>query len=204
MKRMNEEKLDKMAEFIMRYIEENNGRSPKFSEILEYMQMGKSVGYRYLTTLKDRGIVEYSGRSSLSVKGQDAMRTLFRKTPIYGAIPCGAPEDNYQSLEGYVAIPEEWTEGDCYLLKADGDSMIDIGIDRGDLVLIKKAEEAFDGQVVAVLTENGTTLKRYKQDETGRPWLLAENSGYSEKRRKLYPKQIVVQGIVLKVIKDIK
>ena len=54
MKRMNEEKPNQMAEFIHRYVRENNGESPKFKDILEYMEMSNSVGYRYLTTLRDR------------------------------------------------------------------------------------------------------------------------------------------------------
>jgi len=55
MKVMNEEKLTQMRDFITDYIEENNGKSPKFSELIDYMQMSTSVGYRYLTTLRDRG-----------------------------------------------------------------------------------------------------------------------------------------------------
>lgn len=41
MKRMNEEKLNQMAEFIHRYVRENNGESPKFKDILEYMEMSQ-------------------------------------------------------------------------------------------------------------------------------------------------------------------
>ena len=46
MKRMNEEKLNQMAEFIHRYVREHNGESPKFQEIFDLMEMSKSVGYR--------------------------------------------------------------------------------------------------------------------------------------------------------------
>ena len=204
MKRMNEEKLNQMAEFIHRYVRENNGESPKFKDILEYMEMSNSVGYRYLTTLRDRGIVSYNGKDTLSVKGQERMKTSFRRLAIVGSIVCGTPEDNRQDIQGYVAIPEEWIDGDCYLLRTTGDSMIDIGIDDGDLVLIKRAQEAYDGQVVAVLTDEGTTLKRFMKRENGRPWLLAENKSYPKERRELKPSKIEIQGIALKVIKDIK
>ncbi len=204
MKRMNEEKLNQMAEFIYRYIKENNGESPRFKDILEYMDMSNSVGYRYLTTLRDRGIVKYNGKDTLSVKGQESMKVAFRRVAIVGSIVCGSPEDNQQEIQGYVAIPEEWLDGDCYLLRTSGDSMIDIGIDDGDLVLIKCAREACDGQVVAVLTDEGTTLKRIIRCENGRPWLLAENKSYPKERRKLKPSKIEIQGIALKVIKDIK
>ena len=204
MKRMNEEKLNQMAEFIHRYISENNGESPKFKDILEYMGMSNSVGYRYLTTLRDRGIVSYNGKDTLSVSGQESMKVAFRRLMICGRIPCGSPHDYRQDIQGYVVIPEEWIDGDCYLLHASGDSMVDIGIDKGDLVLIKCAKDAYDGQVVTVLTDEGTTLKRFMKPETGRPWLLAENKTYSKEKRELKPSKIEIQGIALKVIKDIK
>ena len=204
MKRMNEEKLNQMAEFIHRYINENNGESPKFKDIIEHMGMNNSVGYRYLTTLRDRGIISYNGKDTLSVKGQEAMKVAFRRLMICCSIPCGSPEDYQQDIQGYVAIPEEWIDGECYLLRTSGDSMVDIGIDKGNLVLIKCAKDAYDGQVVAVLTDEGTTLKRYMKPENGRPWLLAENKTYSKEKRELKPSKIEIQGIALKVIKDIK
>ena len=204
MKRMNEEKLNQMAEFIHRYVREHNGESPKFQEILDHMEMSKSVGYRYLTTLRDRGVVMYNGKETLAVEGQEAMKVAFRRVMICGAIPCGSPEDYRQEIQGYVAIPEDWVDGECYLLRASGDSMIGIGIDDGDLVLIKRAQEAHDGQVVAVLTEDGTTLKRLMRRDGGRPWLLAENKSYPKERRELKPDWMEIQGIALKVIKDIR
>lgn len=203
MKTMNEEKLARMAEFIHRYIEENNGRSPKFSEILAHMEMSNSVGYRYLTVLRDRGVVEYKGRDTLRVKGQETMHSKALRIPIFGAIPCGTPDDYRQEIRGYVAVPEEWITGDCYLLRATGDSMVDVGIDDGDLVLIERTDEVFDGQIAAVLTEDGTTLKRYRTDGK-RPYLQAENKGYAEAKRFLYPREIRVQGLARKVIKELK
>ena len=192
-----------MEQFIRDYIAENNGESPKFSEILKYMDMNKSVGYRYLTTLRDRGIVNYKGRETLSVKGQEDMKSRAKRTAIYGFIPCGAPEDYREEADGHLAIPEEWATGDCYLLRATGDSMVDIGIDSGDLVLIKVATSARDGQVVVALTEDGTTLKRYKIGADGRPWLMAENKTYPKSKRELHPEEITVQGVAIKIIKDI-
>jgi len=203
MKIMNEDKLREMERFIREYIRENNGDSPKFSEILAHMRMSKSVGYRYLTTLRDRGIINYKGRETLSVKGQEGMKSNSKRTAVFGFIPCGAPEDYREEAEEHLALPEEWTDGDCYLLKTTGDSMVDIGIDSGDLVLIKVATSARDGQVVVALTEDGTTLKRYRVGVDGRPWLMAENKTYPKSRREIRPEQLTVQGLVIKVIKNI-
>lgn len=201
MKKMNEEKLALMLEYIKDYISRHNGISPKFSEILEYMQMSNSVGYRYLTALRDRGLIEYNGRESLTVKGQDRMKMRFRRVPILGTIPCGAPEENEEMIEGYVALPEEWLGGECYLLRADGDSMTGAGIDDGDLVLIRKTSLSETGRIVVALVDGtDTTLKRYFVDKTGSPVLHAENPAYSD----IHPYHLAVQGVAVKVIKDVR
>ncbi|MBQ8372620.1 MAG: repressor LexA [Clostridia bacterium] len=201
MKRMNEEKLKQMLAYIKGYIAENNGVSPKFSEILEYMQMSNSVAYRYLTTLRDRGLIEYNGRDSLSIAGQERMRTRFRRVPVLGAIPCGLPEEHEELVEGYVALPDEWLDGDCYLLRADGDSMTGAGIDDGDLVLIKKTTISQTGRIVVALVDGtDTTLKRYFVDKSGAPVLRAENPIYSD----IHPFHLAVQGVAMKVIKDLR
>lgn len=204
MKIMNEEKLQKMEAFIREYIRENNGDSPKFSQILEHMGMNKSVGYRYLTALRDRGVINYKGRSTLGIEGQEEMRSYSHRTAIFGFIPCGEPEDYREDADGHLALPEEWTSGNCYLLRASGDSMVDAGIESGDLVLIRPATSARDGQIVVALTEDGTTLKRYQAGIGVRPWLKAENASYPKSRRELHPSQITVQGIAIKIIKDIE
>ena len=203
MKVLDENKLKKMAEYINSYIRAHNGDSPKFGEILEYMDMSKSVGYRYLTRLNERGIVAYSGKGTLSVNGQEKMKSHFRRLPILGDVICGTPEEQEQHIDGYLAVPEEWVDGECFLLRAYGDSMIDLGIEKGDLILVKKTSEASDGQVIVALTEEGNTLKRIRC-ENGVPVLYAENKSYPESRRVIRPKKLTVQGIALKLIKDIR
>lgn len=81
--------------------------------------------------------------------------------------------------------------------------MIDIGIEEDDLILVKKAETASDGDVVVALTENGNTLKRLFWEDD-RPRLHAENKTYNSKEIDIYPKELTIQGIALKVIKNIK
>ena len=197
---MNEEKLDKMLAFIKDYIARNNGTSPRFGEIQEYMGMSNSVCYRYLITLAERGEIEYSGRDSLAVRGQEKMKMAFRRVPILGEIPCGMPEEHSELVEGYVALPEEWLGGDCYLLRADGDSMTGAGIDDGDLVLIRRTTVSETGRIIVALVDGtDTTLKRYFVDKNGSAVLHAENPAYSDIR----PFHVAVQGVAVKVIKDV-
>lgn len=96
---------------------------------------------------------------------------------------------------------KNWCKGDCFLLRAYGDSMINIGVEKGDLILVRKTNEASDGDIVVALTENGNTLKRIFWED-GKPRLHAENKSYSPKEQNIYPKQLTIQGVALKLIKD--
>ena len=203
MKVLDENKLQAMAAYITDYIHENNGESPKFAEILNYMNMSKSVGYRYLTRLNERGIITYSGKGTLAIAGQEKMKSGFRRLPILGAVICGSPEEQEQHTDGYLAIPEEWVDDECFLLRAYGDSMVDLGIEKGDLILVKRKSEATDGQIVVALTEEGNTLKRIRFED-GKPVLYAENHTYTDSKRIIHPKQLSIQGVALKQIKDLK
>ncbi len=91
--------------------------------------------------------------------------------------------------------------GDCFLLRAKGDSMIDIGVDNGDLVLVKREQGPmtdYIGKVIVALTEDGNTLKRLFVED-GRPRLHPENKCYKD----IYPERFEMQGLALRVIKQI-
>lgn len=201
MRLMKEENLEKLDAFIHSFARENNGESPTLAEMTAYMGMSKSTTYRHVLELERRGMVTYHGKRTLETDLQRKMRCGFRRVPVVGEIICGSPEEQEEYVSEYLAVPEEWVRGECFLLRAYGDSMADIGIATGDLVLVRRAETANDGDVVVALTENGNTLKRLFW-ENGRPRLHAENRSY--RRADIYPESLTVQGVVLKVIKDIR
>ena len=202
MRMMSEEKLQKLAEFINQYARENNGEAPSLADIVEYMGMVKSTAYRYVLELERRGIISYTGKKTLSSPLQRKMNVMFRRIPVVGMIVCGTPDEQEEHITGYLAVPEEWIDGECFLLEAYGDSMVDIGIEEGDLVLVKKAEAANSGDVIVALTDKGNTLKRLFW-EGKKPRLHSENKDYSKDKIDIYPSELVIQGIALKVIKDI-
>lgn len=203
MRTMSQEKIERLSEFIKQYARDNNGASPSLSEIMEYMSMSKATAYRYILELEKRGIVSYCGKKTLETELQRKMRCGFKRVPIVGQIVCGSPDEQEEYISEYLAIPEEWIDGECFLLRAYGDSMIDIGIEKDDLILVKKSETAKDGEVIVALTENGNTLKRLFW-ENGRPRLHAENKSYAIQNIDIYPQMLTIQGIALKVIKNIR
>ena len=202
MRVMDEKKIKKLSEYIKVYARENNGDAPGLSEIMEYMSMAKATAYRYILELEKRGIVSYNGKKTLESPLGHKMRCKFRRVPILGMVICGTPDEQEEHVRGYLAIPEDWIDGECFLLEVYGDSMVDIGIEEGDLVLVKKVENASSGDVVVALTDKGNTLKRLFW-EGNKPRLHAENKNYSDDKIDIYPTELVIQGIALKVIKDI-
>ena len=203
MRSMNENKLTEIAEYIKTYARENNGEAPRLVEIMSHMNMAKATAYRYVLELEKRGVVSYNGKKTLESPLQKKMRCGFRRVPIVGMVICGTPDEQEEHVTGYLAIPEEWVDGECFLLEAYGDSMIDLGIFEGDLILVKKTKDANSGDVIVALIENETTLKRLFWED-GKPRLHAENKTYPKNKIDIYPSKLEIQGIALKVIKDIR
>ncbi len=204
MRPINLDKLEKLADYIREYAFENNGDMPALSEIMEAQRLSKATAYRYLLLLDEKGVVRYNGKGTLDLPDKNNSQKKYHsiRLPIFGRIICGTPEEEEQYNEGYLAVPEEWVEGDCFLLRAKGDSMADVGVGAGDLVLVKKTNEAQKGQIIVALTEDGNTLKRLDYED-GKPILRAENRTYQPEKRIIRPKRLEIQGIALKIIKDI-
>lgn len=103
--------------------------------------------------------------------------SFLKRIPVYGPIPAGSPSLANDYIIGYE--PFEIEEADNhFFLKVSGDSMNGARICNGDLVLLKKQDDANDGEIVAVLI-NGeeTTLKRIKYSVKGITF-VAENPSY--------------------------
>lgn len=97
--------------------------------------------------------------------------------PIVGAIPAGYPAVALEDIEGYAPIQYK-NEGDYFFLRVSGDSMINAGINSGDLVLIRRQTFASPGQIVACRVDGDeATLKRFKP-QGNTVILMPENSAY--------------------------
>ena len=88
-----------------------------------------------------------------------------------------------------------------YFLRANGESMIDAGIDDGDLVLIRKQSGAKEGQIVVALVENENTLKRFYKDEENQCIRLHPEN---KKMTDIIVPNCKIQGVAVKVIKSLE
>lgn len=99
------------------------------------------------------------------------------KLPMLGKIACGKPIFAEEEHEAFVEVDDSY--GADFCLSAEGDSMINAGIDSGDTVLIREAPIVDNGQIAAVIIDDEATLKRvYYYRDKNKLVLQAENPRY--------------------------
>ncbi|GAA1732745.1 transcriptional repressor LexA [Isoptericola hypogeus] len=129
------------------------------------------------------GPADYGGASSLT-KGApglpadgEAPPPLY--VPLVGRIAAGGPILAEQVVEDVFPLPRQVVgDGELFLLKVAGDSMIDAAICDGDWVVVRRQPVAENGEVVAAMIDGEATVKTFKQAD-GHVWLLPQNSAYS-------------------------
>ena len=98
--------------------------------------------------------------------------------PWVGRIAAGGPVLAEQQVEDVMAIPRRLTgEGELFMLRVTGDSMVDAAICDGDWVVVRRQETAENGDIVAAMLDNEATVKTFKRTD-GNVWLLPHNDAY--------------------------
>ncbi len=101
------------------------------------------------------------------------------EVPLVGRIAAGTPITAEQHVEEVFALPTQVTgTGNLFMLKVNGDSMIDAAICDGDYVVVRAQPDADNGTIVAALLDGEATVKVFNNQD-GHPWLLPKNPAYS-------------------------
>ena len=203
MRRKNPEHFKTIEEFIDSYIQTND-RSPSQREIAAGIGMSNANVSRYLSYMKQEGMIDYDGTRNIVTRKQEKANADTVMLPVLGAIACGMPIFAEENVEQYVRLPSSWLgRGEHFLLRTEGDSMIGIGISDGDLVIVRKQDHAEEGQVIVALIDNeSATLKRYYRDDEKRMIRLhPENESMDD----IYVEEtkLRIQGVAIKLLKDI-
>ncbi|MCH5155953.1 MAG: repressor LexA [Clostridiales bacterium] len=176
------------------------GRAPSTRELAEKVSMSHNTVARYLRDMNERGMLGYA-KGRIVTRKMSKSKPESVSVPILGSISCGMPLTAEGNVESYVRLPTELIgSGEFFFLKANGDSMIEAGIDDGDLVLIKKTTQAKDGDIVVALVDDENTLKRIYFDRENHLIILhPENRAM----RDITVTECEIQGVAVKIIKDI-
>lgn len=200
MRHKSNDRMMQIKDFVEKYYLTNR-HSPSTREIAEELGIVKSTAYKYLIAMRNQGMIEYDGENVLTDKIEKANVEL-TSVAVLGSISCGVPQLEEEYAEEFVTLPVSmFGKGEFYFLRANGNSMIEAGIDDGDLVLIRKQSVAKDGQIVVALVDNQNTLKRFFVDEKKHCIRLHPENKTMED---IIVPECVIQGVAVKVIKSLE
>ena len=193
--RKEREVLEYLAQFQKQY-----NYSPTLAEI------AKATGHKSVSTihviiraLVDKGYIQKDEGNTriLRITNDAAASAMLGKLPsidlpLMGYIAAGKPLEPYTDPNATFPVSASMISGKktAYILQVKGESMIEDGILDGDYVVIEKAEDAVNGDiVVAMVDDNLATLKRYYKED-GKVVLRPANA----KMDPIYPNQLIIQG----------
>lgn len=202
MRHKDKELMRRIREFAEHFYIQN-GRSPSTAEIGLGVGVTKATVYNYLVEMNENGMLQYDG-NAISTKRTDLLNAGITPAKVFlGSIPCGTPDVVEASVDEIVHLPTAiFGKGELCILHAQGESMIDAGIDDGDMVVVDTSAEATVGDIVVALDGDGqNTLKRLEYDNEKRCYYLHPENPVLED---IYVNQLTVQGVARYVIKKLR
>lgn len=200
-------KRQKELLFILyRYIK-NNGYPPTFEEMKEELGVASNQSViDLLTKLERHTLIKKNESSARSISILPLGYEILGQPPLVaflGMTGAGAPIEAIEIKGEWEPVSSEVArlKGDIFLLRISGDSMINAGIDDGDVVLVKSDREFYSGEIVVARIENNTTtVKRFiSEDKPPYTYLKAENPKYSNI---VFRDDVTMVGKVISVLKN--
>ena len=193
-------------DFLVDYVD-RLGYPPTVREIGDAVGLASpSTVHAHLANLERAGLLKRDPTKprALELVGRErheAPAGTLEKLPLVGQIAAGGPLLAEQNVEDHLAVPET-LKGD-FLLRVKGESMINAGILDGDLVVVQRAQEARNGEIVVALagddeSADEATVKRFFR-ENGRVRLQPENDALEP----IYAKHVQILGRVTGVFRSL-
>lgn len=185
--------------------QEREGMAPTLREIARHFGFQSATAAAdHVRALRNKGVlggVPRRARALRVVQPMKKARPTVVDIPIYGAISAGFAQDRQQESKGCISVNLASlgisTTARTFALEVQGDSMIGRHIMDGDLVVLEHGMTPRNGDVVAALIDNESTLKTIVI-ERSKTWLRAENPKYPQ----LIPAQeLVIQGVMVALLR---
>ncbi|MGM9665368.1 MAG: transcriptional repressor LexA [Eubacteriales bacterium] len=201
MRSLNRQTLKEVKNFIDSFYKAEY-KYPTIRQIATGVDISVGSAHRYVKELSDTGVIRYVARNSMETDVTRKVNTDRIPTALVGTIACGTPTLAEENIEEYVDLPSSiFGTGEFFILRASGDSMIEVGIDSGDLVVVKRQSYARAGEIVVALLETETTLKTYYPEPSkNRIRLHPENSSMKD----IIVKSCEIQGVATHIIKKVR
>ena len=179
------------------------------SSVKHQLQVLQDLGYIRLTANKGRAIElvqdqpePTAGTARImpfpDTQADEAIMQS-RDVPLVGRIAAGQPILAEQHVDDVMRLPERLTgSGELFMLEVHGDSMVDAAICDGDFVVVRRQQEAENGDIVAALLDDGATVKTFRREED-HVWLIPHNPAYSP----IDGTHAVIMGKVVTVLRKV-
>ncbi len=203
------QRQEEILRFIADYIGDRS-YPPTYQEIADNFGIASKHGVvRHLEALEKKGKIARDGTTARGIRILDeaylsgADDSEIARLPIIGRVAAGTPILANENIDDYVVVPRRMirSEGNYFILRVQGESMINAGINDGDLVVVKSTQAAEHGQVVVALMnyDNEATVKRLIVRGKEK-FLKAENPAIPD----IYPQsEWSIQGCVVGLIRDL-
>ncbi|MBQ0018111.1 MAG: transcriptional repressor LexA [Clostridiales bacterium] len=169
----SEQRQQDILTFMKKTIAEK-GYSPTVREICQALNVkSTSTVHSDIKVLEEKGLVKKDPskpRTVLPVENEYAKKTYSDENivtlPVIGRVAAGEPILAEQNVVDEMPVPSRFIgNGNNFILTVHGDSMINIGINDGDYIIVQEAKEAYNGEVVVAMVngdfESGATVKRF-------------------------------------------
>ena len=170
--------------FIRSYIDEN-GYPPKLKEIGHHLGItSRGTVHRYIRALEEENLIRVSTGRSRGIELVNSKQTTSdtassddeNNLPVAGNIAAGLPIEAIEDQET-INLNEFFVRPGRFVLRVQGDSMIEDGIFDGDMVIMESCQTARDNEIViALIDQEEATLKRIKNNQDGSVTLIPANS----------------------------
>jgi len=206
----------------------STGISPSYDEMKNSLNLKSKSGiHRLISALEERGFIKrlphkaralevlklpetasandiYNTFSPSVIKGgldNTNSKSNNKEISVLGNIAAGTPIEAIQNEVSKVSLPVEFhKKGDFFGLKIQGDSMVEAGINEGDTVIIKKTNQADNGQIiVALIDDNEAMLKRIRRKGNS---VALESANKNYETKIFGPDRVKVQGVLVSLYRN--
>ncbi|MBQ8507016.1 MAG: transcriptional repressor LexA [Clostridia bacterium] len=159
--RASEENQNKILDFIRREIEDK-GYPPSVREICAAVGLkSTSTVHAHLNNLEKKGLIRRDSTKPRALEVLDNSVSRGRSVPLVGKVTAGLPILATQNIEDYLTLPQSMLgHDDLFCLRVQGESMIEIGILDGDIIVVRQQNDAVNGEVVVAMIDDEATVKR--------------------------------------------
>ncbi len=170
-----ERKITEKQKAILDYIKGeilDHGYPPSVREICAAVDLASTSSvHAHLERLEAQGWIRRDPTKPRAIEifddGFQALRTETVSIPVVGTVAAGQPILAQQNIDSYFPIPSEYVpQGEAFMLKVKGDSMINVGIFDGDTIMVESCSTAHNGEIIVALVDDSATVKTfYKEND---------------------------------------